>query len=489
MVQSRKHSGRRAFLRGAGGAALSLPLLEFTHGHAWAGSGDALLRFLTVFSHGGTISNMNKGTRFDGTTNYHGEDLWRPADPSSESLVLGPIHQPLEPWREKLLVLEGIDNKAAITHEQYGLGGHGSSNVSALTAASITEIGDDTTYSEGPSIDHVLAQRLAARQPVPFDSVHLKIAGHQYGTPYFSGPQQYVSGEDSPAAAFATLFDGVTGGEPDPEILLRNTKRSSVIDGLLDGYGSFRQRVSVRDRHVIDAHLEHLYALEQQIQDPVICTPPSGIDADEDAQGDVVGALMAEIIVAAMRCGLTNVANLEISDIISPWTSAGALEAGLDIPFGIGHALHHMAGDIGATGPTPHLYDDWFAYTLANRRWRMSLVAQILEGLDDPNFAEGDATILDNSLLLFTSEFSNGVRHTAWNQPVLLAGSAGGVIETGRFITYNQHAQSNPDSLEYQSAESIHNLYTSVLQAFGESDTHFGNGAADHEGPLPGLVG
>ncbi|MCA9709510.1 MAG: DUF1552 domain-containing protein [Myxococcales bacterium] len=482
-----KHSGRRAFLRGAGGAALALPLLEYTHGRAWAADGDALLRFITVFSHGGTISNMNKTTRYDGTGDGHGLDLWRPADPSSASLVLGPIHQPLEPWRDKLVVVEGIDNRAAIAQDQYGLGAHDIANASALTAGDVTE-GASVALAHSASIDHVVAQRLAARQPVPFDSIHLMVDGHQYGSPYFSGPQQIVSGETSPKAAFDTIFDGVTSGEPDPQIVLRNTKRTSVLDGLMDGYSDFHQRVSARDRHVIEAHLDHLRALEQQLQDPVVCTPPTGIDAN-GGPGDVVGPLMADIIVAALRCGLTNVANLEIADILTPWTSVGGLESNLNLAFAIGHALGHQAREIGPTGPTPQYYDDWMTYTLENRRWRMSLVARLLQGLDDPAFPEGDGTLLDNCLLLCTSEFSNGSRHTSWNVPVLLAGSAGGVIETGRFITYNDAAQANPNTLQYGSNESVHNLYTSVLQAMGESDTHFGNGDAAHQGPLPGLVG
>lgn len=54
------HSGRRAFLRGASGAVLALPLLEYTHGRAFAGA-RPLQRFLTVFEHGGTVSNMYQG--------------------------------------------------------------------------------------------------------------------------------------------------------------------------------------------------------------------------------------------------------------------------------------------------------------------------------------------------------------------------------------------------------------------------------------------
>jgi hypothetical protein len=114
-------------------------------------------------------------------------------------------------------------------------------------------------------------------------------------------------------------------------------------------------------------------------------------------------------------------------------------------------------------------------------------MAQLLEGLDDPNFLEGDGTLLDNSLVLYTSEFRNGSIHTAWNMPVLLAGSAGGALSTGRFIDYNQHGAAE-GTLQYETSESTHNLFTSILQALGQDDQHFGNGDASHQGPLPGLT-
>jgi hypothetical protein len=491
MVGQLEHSGRRAFLQGIGGTALALPLLEYTHGHIWgsdahAAQNDAARRFITVFSHGGTISNMEKGGRVDGLGPKQGNDWWRPADASSEALVLGPIHQPLAPWVDRLLVLEGVDNRAAIVQHQYGQGGHGTANVTALTAADVGSDGDDAT-SHGPSIDQIVAERLAARQTVPFDRIHLRVPGHQYGSPYFRADNQRVSGEDSPKAAFDTLFAGVTGGEPDPAVLALNAKRTSVLVGLQEGYADFRGRVSAHDMHAIDAHLEHLHALEQQLADPIVCTPPTGIDAD-DGPGDVIGSLHAQIIVAAIRCGLTNVANLEIADILSPWTPNASLRDNLSIGLDIGHALGHLARDIGPTGPNASELDDWLQYTLENRQWRMSLIAEILEGLDDPNFLEGDRTVLDNSLMLCTSEFSNGSRHISWNVPVLLAGSAGGYFRTGRFVNYNAAAADDPDTLAYDTQESTHNLFTSVLQAMGESDAHFGNGDAFHEGPLPNLT-
>lgn len=479
-----KHSGRRAFLRLAGGAALTLPLLELTHGKAWS-QGLSPRRFLTVFSHGGTISNQASSSKLhDGNGDHIGIDYWKPADPG-EDLVLGPIHEQLEPWKAKLLVLQGIDNRAGVQQGEYG-GGHGNGNVTALTAADIANVGDDAT-ALGPSIDFVLADRLAALYPVKFKRIHLTVEGHQYGSPYFAAADQRAHGEGSPQTAFDTIFEGVTAdAEPDPALVKKQLMRRSVLTGAMEGYESFKSVVSQSDRYKIEAHLEHLYSLEQELlAPPVQCEPPLGIDADENADGDVVGSLHVKIILAALRCGLTNVANLEIADILCPWTPAyNSVESG----FGIGHSLHHIARDCGPTGPLASQGQAWLSEITENRQWRMSLVKELLEGLDDPSFAEGDGTMLDNSLLLYTSEFSNGSQHICSNQPVLLAGSAGGYFKTGRHKNYNTHAASNPSTTNYATNESTHNLFTSILQAFGGDDTHFGSADALHQGPLPDLT-
>lgn len=486
MTSDLKHSGRRAFLRGAAGAAVALPLLEYTHGHRWgvahAAQNDAPRRFITVFNHGGTISNMEREWRYDTNGSQHGLDWWRPSDPNTPTLTLGPIHEPLQPWVDRLLVIEGISNQAAFTYNIRG--GHGTSNKTVLTAASLQ--GGEGGPPTGPSIDQVVAERLAAKQPVPFDRIHLKVKGQQYGTPYFRAADQPASGEMSPQAAFQTLFAGVSSGEPDPAAVQLLANRGSVLDGLQDAYANLAGRVSHTDKIMIEAHLDHIASLQQQLGDPIVCDVPAESSVGENGDGDVVASLHAQIIVAAIRCGLTNVANLEIADIHSPWVPNAQLRDTLPLGNNTGHALGHLAREVGPTGPHSQHIDAWKQYTLENRQWRMSVVAEIIAGLDDPTFLEGGRTILDNSLLLATSEFSNASRHSAYNLPVLLAGSAGGYFETGRFITYDTLA--DQPTLDFDSTESNHNLFTSILNALGEDDAHFGNDASHHQGPLPGLT-
>jgi hypothetical protein len=487
MMADRKGMGRRAFLRGVGGAVVTLPLLEYTHGHVWA-QGGAAKRFLTVFSHGGTISNQDRDGKHDGTGSHHGEDWWRPADPGSQ-LVLGPIHEPLGGLEDKLLVLQSIDNRAAVEQAEYDAGGHGLSNVTCLTAADAESAGEDSRVPLGPSIDFVLANRLMERDPVRFNRIHLMISGHQYGTPYARAARERVSGETNPQVAFDRIFDGIsTDSEPDPALVRRRMKRRSVLDGVLEGYRRFRSTVSAADAHRIEAHFEHLRALERELEQTELtpaCVPPDGTSAGDGADADVIGPLHVRIILHALRCGLTHVANLEIADILTPWTDAGIR---MDSAFDIGHSLGHYAREVGPEGANAGQLDDWLAEMRDNRRWRIGLLRQLLEGLEDPDFMEGDRTMLDNSLVLYTSEFSDPAGHHARNQPVLLAGSAGGYFRTGRNIDYNAAAASTPDTLEYDTDKSTHNLFTSILQAFGGSDGHFGSDHAAHRGPLPDLT-
>ena len=69
-----RNSGRRAFLRGIGGLALGLPLLEYTHEKAWAATAGGAKRLVVVFNHGGETMCMQKsGLRAGGI----GEMFWR----------------------------------------------------------------------------------------------------------------------------------------------------------------------------------------------------------------------------------------------------------------------------------------------------------------------------------------------------------------------------------------------------------------------------
>jgi hypothetical protein len=90
--------------------------------------------------------------------------------------------------------------------------------------------------------------------------------------------------------------------------------------------------------------------------------------------------------------------------------------------------------------------------------------------------------VLDNSLIFLSNELSDGNAHnqgttpyTGFNgptgKPILLAGSAGNKIKTGRHAIYNNEPQAN--------------LFIALLNILGVPTTKFGmNGTA----PLSGLI-
>ncbi|HET9957955.1 MAG TPA: DUF1552 domain-containing protein [Polyangiaceae bacterium] len=480
---------RRTLLRGLGGLAFGLPWLESLNSTAHAQAAGGPKRFIVFFEHGGTISANDKdGDKYDGNGANNGVDGWAPI--GGEKLELGAIHQPLQAHLDSLLVLRGINNRACQRQSPYN-GDHGWANVTALTSANATQLGDkdEDIVSEGPSIDAVLAERLAERNPVAFPSVNLTVPAHNYGTPFFRAARQPVEGEYNPMRAFDKLFAGVTeGAQPDRAALRARALKASVLDGVGEGLSLFRGRLSAADRIAVDAHLEHIRGLERQLESiaPAVgCQKPtlSGLDKNWDYYSVDIqrsGPAQIDIMLAAMRCGLTNVATLNIGDFYAKF-----LNPTFPAAYDIGHSLHHSARDVGKAGPDGAKFQAWYDTMLANRRWRMGLLARLLDGL--ANTREGDGTMLDNTLILCASEFSCGADHSVADLPILLAGKAGGRLRTGRHVNFNSKASADPQTRSYETRASLHNLFTSVLQLFDFPDAHFGSDHAWERGPLAGL--
>lgn len=494
IVSSRPSVGllnRRNFLRGAGGLCVALPMLEATHGRSWAASGTAK-RFIVFFSHGGIISSRhNSGSKGDPWSegHWHSLDLWAPGDEGTTLNVLGEEMAPLEDFKSDLTLLRGVDDGAGMNQGDYG-GHHGCSNATILTCADTTSGGDDAE-ALGPSIDQFLAQRLEADAPTPFGSIDLMLDGHNYGEPLYRASGQRLSTEADPTAAFDRLFQDVTetSNEPTPEQLRIRAEKRSVLDGTLEHLASMKKRVSASDVHLIDAHTEHVRALEKRLdalQNLAACTKPDvsgaplsqGYGHYDGAGHELAGPILIDVMIQAFRCGLSNVGTFQIGDILTDW---------LPQPYStdLGHSLGHAGLEVGPNGTESNMYDAWLETIVANRQWRMGLMAQLLEGLKST--PEGEGNMLDNSIVLFTSEFSCGGGHSPRDMPCLLAGKAGGRWAGGTHHNFNKLAGSGSNQSEYETDVSMHNVYTSILNAFGYDDEHFGNNNCYKTGPLSEL--
>ena len=107
-------------------------------------------------------------------------------------------------------------------------------------------------------------------------------------------------------------------------------------------------------------------------------------------------------------------------------------------------------------------------YTLINR-WHVDQYAYLLRKLRD--MKEGEASVLDNSMVLFGSALSDGNSHNPHKLPLILGGRGGGRLATGQHLAYSEDTPAA-------------NLYVSMLDAFGAPVQRF----ADSTGPLPGVL-
>ena len=105
-------------------------------------------------------------------------------------------------------------------------------------------------------------------------------------------------------------------------------------------------------------------------------------------------------------------------------------------------------------------------------RWYAEQVAYFLGKLDGVMEANGK-TMLDNSLVIWLNGLGDGNNHTRKNTPYVLAGSAGGYFNTGRYLQFSNN----------------HNdLLVSILHAMGLRDEKTFGDPKYCTGPLPGLT-
>lgn len=490
---------RRNFIRGFGGLAIALPALEFTSGKAF-GQTAAQKRFVTFFEHGGTLTNHTHGVYgyggfTDGSSEQQGLDAWRPASRPGQPLQLGPIHKPLTDagLAGNVVVVRGIDNLAGDQQGDYG-NGHGISNVTILTATKGKNPGeaDAKAIAYGPSIDQVVAARWGAPAG-GLASVNLLVDAHNYGSPYFKGSQQYASLIGNPRTAFSTLLGNVTttpGGQPDPAVVRAQKLRVSVLDGTAKNLARYQTKMSAADRLTVEAHLESVRSIERRvaaIQPPVApsCSKPTVNGTYNNVNN--TWEVMADIALAALRCGQTRVLSYEIGDFHMTWDPT---PLPFSVGYDIGHSLHHMSRDMGKKGTLYVPHPDWLTpyqqAMIRNRQFRANIVAKILKGLKDT--PEGSGNMLDNTLFYWTSEFSNGAVHLGTDMPMMLAGGAGVGLQGGRYLNYNLRAASDDMTMQYASESATNNLYIAMLNKLGFADTTFGDMKyAKKPGALAGL--
>jgi len=441
---------RRNVLRAASGALLALPLLPSLRGAARAQAATPPRRFVTMYTPNGVIH----------------EDWWPSAVSSETDFQLSLSHQPLSAYKDRLLILGGVEMKVAADGEggphQRGIGGL-FTNTQLGQGAFVDGCGRTAGWATGISIDQRIAGVIGAGSPVASLQLGVRATENDVqGRISYAAAGMPLPPLATPLDVYKSVFQdflppAVSPDEDAARALL--TQRRSVLDAVASEFGALETRLSAQDRQTLDAHLTLIRDVERRLSIGIgdCQKPPQPVTLDPVSETDMptIAELELDLLAVAFACDLTRVASFEISTALNriryPWVNS----------LGEGHTLSH----VGSSDP------DTRTQLVARQNWHASLIARLFDKL--ALISEGDGSVLDSTLLFWGNEVSMGTTHSHDNMPFVLAGGQW-AFRTGRYVQYT----GNP---------SHGDLLVSVLNAMGVPDTTFGD-ARFSSGPLPNLV-
>jgi hypothetical protein len=405
-------------------------------------------------------------------------------DISYASCVLSPF----VPFKDKLIILEGVDLSAAIAA---GTAGHNAPS-SLLTGCGGTP--------SAPSIDQFLAVNRGLGSATRVTSAVLGVgwAGADLTTSIsFGAGGASLNKIIDPVQTFTTLFSGFIVPTPgDPTAQLKAVQQwnngKSVLDFLNADLSRLYARLAGPEKAKLDQHSTALRDLEKRLGDmPTVdagapmaaCAVPARPGAFNAIQSynngepnfEQITNLQIDMLAQAMACDITRFGTLYLNDL-SRGATAGTGLTGL--PSDCHNDLaHKYVGPIAGSAGDPAT---WAALGVHNR-YSHSKGARFLQKCSDLG-------ILDSVGMLMTSDMGDPSQHSSRDVPMLLAGGWGGQFRMGRHIKL---ADDCPASNYYCSPPTLVSnarVLVSIAQAFGQSDVMtFGTGP-DNMGPLPNLT-
>ena len=464
-MTSRKGAlNRRTLLRGAlkGGAvaAVGLPLLEAMlddHGEALATGAPLPRRFVTWFF--GNGFNL---------------DNFEPNMPGSAAYALSPLLQDLADVKDHLTVCTGLQNRARLTKTHHeGLTAY--TGYDYIDRPDLPQLGSDFG---GPSIDQVIADRMAGATPL--HSLQFQIT-KAFSSQDTGTTAQHISaqgepgrliakrGETNPRTLWKSLFGVVPGG---------GGVRSSMLDFVRQDITKIRGRVGNADKLRMDAHLQALRELEATIVCAAAPSEPMEENLLESPKEPVtsVNSIMAELLAVCFACDLTRVASVLFLPL------AGGVTFGVDLPNTDNtthHAWSHNTTGLGKDGQ--NAYDQ-------NVRFILNRFGDWMRALKNHLEPDGTTTLLDSTILFASSDCAYGWNHQLNRQPILLGGHGRGhlVFPGIHFQAVAGNAGTLNDELQ-PAARNTSDVLLTCLRAFDPSATSVGDLSTpmQHAGKIP----
>jgi hypothetical protein len=412
MFITRMALSRRTFLRGMG-TAIALPLL------------DAMVPALTA-----AADTAAKPVRRLGVV-YHPNGViyqnWLPTG-SGREFELSRILEPLEAFRDKLLVLTGLSSHQA---EALGDGGgdHSRASGSYLTGVHVRK--SDSVVENSISMDQIAANafknetQLSSLQLTADDNSLVGSCDVGYSCAYSSTlswltPTLPLMAENNPRVVFERLFG--SSDSTDPRVRASRLRQDrSILDSVTARVRQLQQKLGAADNARVNDYLESLRDVERRIQKAEEQSGREGPDVDQPA-GVPDGfephvQLLYDLQLLAYQSDLTRVITFMYG---REQTDRPYPQIGIPDPH---HSITHHQNDPAKMEKCTVI-----------QKYHVTLFAKYLEKLRAT--ADGDGSLLDHVTLLYGGGISNSDRHTHGPLPTLLVGGGSGTIKGGRHLVY-----------------------------------------------------
>jgi hypothetical protein len=383
---------RRDFLKSLGVSAAAAPFIPFLDRRAEA-AGAFPTRLLLVTNGTGSVW----------------DHFWPDGNDNTLAFRPGSITEPLAPFRSKLIFPKNIERQRS------WLGGHESCLVVLWTGNKASAAG----YGGAPSVDQIIANRLPAQ--TQFKSLQFSVRNQTTNTRLRT---MIHAGSDSPIFPEASpyrMFDRLMLGGTPANFEQLKARRSGAIDLVRDELKRLTPQLDATDRRKLEQHLDGISSVQKRLLDakPSVakaCGPSAdiklGLDYKANASFPEMLRMQSELIASSFACDLTRVASFQLAycstEMTYPWLN---LKNG-----GAHHSISHLTD----------------ANSKNNIRiietWYMQQFAYLLGRLD--SIPEGSGTLLDNTMVIYANNLTDGAAHSCTPAIAIIAGKAGGKLKT-----------------------------------------------------------
>jgi len=393
---------RRQFLKQVGLSTASLPFLLGLPSLGLASPARPRQRLIIMFSPNGTIPRS----------------FW--PDEYGTDFTLKEIMQPLEPFKQRMLILRGLSNKVR---------GDGDAHMRGMSCL-LTGIelfpgniqgGSDTPagWARGISIDQELKKFLQSREETRtrFGSLEFGVGVTDRADPWtrmsYGGPNKPIAPISDPYQMYQKLY----GQMKDKQAL------QSILDDVADDLKKVRKLISADDRRLLDEHQALVRQMEKELTEAgrrkLRVAPPTLEEGVADQNDNVprLSRMQIDLLVNSFVNDMARVATLQYTK------SVGQAQMNwLDIKDNH-HSLSHE----------PDKDEVAQAKLVKINKWFCGELRYLVEKLANAPEPGSAGSLLDHTLVVWTNELGKGNTHTLDHIPFVLVGGGFG-FQMGRSL-------------------------------------------------------